>query len=367
MDDTREAFQRFYPEAGPLSVWDGPASINKDFGRADYLVLLDPGVVLTRPWLSNMLAVADSDGSLAAVGPTSNAASEAPQAVKPAYKSLKKALQKFASKRARQHKDSWQEVPSLDGFCLLLRSNAALALGGLSEELPWGEALADLFERLKAGGMKLACALGAYVHYDGAVVQETPHGGEATSWDGSAAERLEGAHAALERGELELAADLFDEASRLAPELATAHWGLGSTLLALERIEEGVVALRRAAELAPNEASLQNQLGVALYHTGRLEEAERAFVAAHREDSEDVDVLLNLVELYRCQERFGEVADHLRLAHRLAPLDSEILSALGAISMELGDRETARKALEHLQAAEPDHPEIQPLRRALEA
>ncbi len=125
-------------------------------------------------------------------------------------------------------------------------------------------------------------------------------------------------------------------------------------------------ALRRAAELAPDEAALQNQLGVVLYQAGEAEEARRAFETALEGAPGDVDVLLNLVELCRDQGLYTQATEHLKEAQRFAPVDAGVLSALGAISMELGDLETAQKALQHLEAVEPGHPEIQPLRHALE-
>jgi GT2 family glycosyltransferase/Flp pilus assembly protein TadD len=364
--EAMESIQRFNGTLGPHSVWADSASINEQLGRSEYLVLMTPDVIVTKPWLETMLAVADSDESIAAVGPTSNAA-PGPQRVKGGYKSLKKELQKFASKRSRQHNKAWEEVPYLGGFCLLLRSQAVRDVGGLDEDVPTSEWLWDLYGRLQAEGFRLACALGAYVHHSELTEDEGSRYDEQALVEESAPEVLGEAQIALEQGDLESAAGLFEEAVRQAPSLASAHWAYGSTLVALDRVNEGIEALRQAAELAPCEAALHNQLGVTLYQVGEPEEAMEAFETALTAAPDDLDVLLNLVELHRDQGRYTEAASHLEQAQRLAPVDAGVLSALGAISLDLGDVETAQKALQHLEALEPEHPEIQPLRQALEA
>lgn len=361
-----ESIQRFNGTMKHPSVWADAGSINEQLGRSEYLVLMAPDVIVTKPWLDTMLAVAESDDSIAAVGPTSNAAPD-PQRVKADYKGLKKALHKFSVRRFRQHKETWEEVTHLGGFCLLIRCQAVRHVGGLAENMPTSEGLWDLYGRLKAEGFRLACALGAYVHHMELTEDEGSRYDEKASDEEAASEVLGEGQAALERGDFESAAVLFEEATLQAPRLASAHWAHGSTLVALDRMSEGVEALRRAAELAPYEAALHNQLGVTLYQMGEAEEAVQVFETALEAAPGDVDVLLNLFELCRDQGRYGEAAEHLRQAQRFSPLDVDVLSALGAISLELRDLETAWKALQHLEAVEPGHPEIQPLRQALEA
>jgi FkbM family methyltransferase len=132
--------------------------------EAQYVVLLSTDTVVTKRWLDSLLAVADSDPSIAAVGPTSNAA-PATQKIKKRYKSVKKELQKFAVRRARKHGNAWDEVSYLGAFCLLLKTQAVGAVDGLDETLSLPEALWDLYGRLRANGFKLACAQGVYVHH----------------------------------------------------------------------------------------------------------------------------------------------------------------------------------------------------------
>jgi FkbM family methyltransferase len=131
-----------------------------------YIALLSTNVVVTNHWLKKLVEIADSDASIAAVGPTSNRVPSS-QRVKKGYKSLKKELQKFAKRRAHQFGKSWDSVSYLGAFCLLLRTNALLQVGCLDESLALPKALWGLYRRLHHQGFELACAKGVYVHQNG--------------------------------------------------------------------------------------------------------------------------------------------------------------------------------------------------------
>ncbi|MDZ7262402.1 MAG: tetratricopeptide repeat protein, partial [candidate division KSB1 bacterium] len=161
---------------------------------------------------------------------------------------------------------------------------------------------------------------------------------------------------ALDQGQLEAAAREFTQVTEHYPELAAGHAALGSTLMALGRTEEAIAALRRAIELAPQAADLHNQLGVALYQTGDLEGTEAAFRQAQQADPKDVQPLLNLIELYRSQERYVEATEAVKQALVLDANHPDVLLAFGTLSLELGDVEGAQMALRRLQTLQPDYP-----------
>jgi len=166
MDAARAAFQRFTAHLSVSSDCHvkSVSEISERLGKSQFLVLLSPDVIFTKHWLDNLIAVAESDSSIAAVGPTSNAA-PVPQKVKMGYRSLKKGLQKFANRKARKFKQSWGVVPYLGAFCLLLKNEAVRQVDGLDVGLSLPDALWDLYARLRMKGFKLACARGVYVHH----------------------------------------------------------------------------------------------------------------------------------------------------------------------------------------------------------
>jgi glycosyltransferase involved in cell wall biosynthesis/Flp pilus assembly protein TadD len=176
---------------------------------------------------------------------------------------------------------------------------------------------------------------------------------------------LAAGQAALERGDLEVAAREFAQVTQRYPDLAAGHTALGSTLMALGRPQEAIPALRRAAELIPQAAPLQNQLGVALYQAGDLAGAETAFQTARQADPNDVQAALNLIDLYRITGDYAQATAIVKDALRLHPDDTEVLAAFGTLCAELGDGEGVEMALRRIQARDPHHPAIVSLQQAL--
>ena len=78
-------------------------------------------------------------------------------------------------------------------------------------------------------------------------------------------------------GESSKAVDLLRRAVELAPQNASCHANLGMALGAAGRFIEAEAALRRALELDGRRGDAWNYLGDALMHTGRLEEAIACF------------------------------------------------------------------------------------------
>ncbi|MHB0869706.1 MAG: glycosyltransferase [Chloroflexota bacterium] len=171
--------------------------------------------------------------------------------------------------------------------------------------------------------------------------------------------------AALQGGDLEAAAAAFARVVDQHADLAVGHAALATTLMALDRVEEALPALRRATELAPHAGALHNQLGVALFRTGDLQGAEAAFRDARRADRGDLQPLMNLIDLYREQERYEEATQALKDAVAIDPNHPEVLATFATICLELGDAEGAAMAVRRLEAAQPEHPDLGDLRSAL--
>ena len=77
------------------------------------------------------------------------------------------------------------------------------------------------------------------------------------------------------------------------------YWRHGRNLAAAGKLPEAVAVLRRGLELAPNEASLHNELGMALSRQGAKEEALASFERAVAAKSDHLDALFNLGNILR--------------------------------------------------------------------
>ncbi|MCC7535723.1 MAG: tetratricopeptide repeat protein [Deltaproteobacteria bacterium] len=137
-----------------------------------------------------------------------------------------------------------------------------------------------------------------------------------------------------------LALEHLDVLVREHPTLASAHHRRGLALLALDRLPDAELALRRAARLDGRSAAPWIDLGQALRQRGRTEDALAAFDIALRRDAQDPEALLGRG---LCRAALGDenAAADFRRAAALAPNDAEPLLALGDLQVGLGDPHAA--------------------------
>lgn len=76
-------------------------------------------------------------------------------------------------------------------------------------------------------------------------------------------------------GNLTMAAEHFNRAICLAPNLAVGHSCLGGVYRLMAKHEEAETHYRRAVELAPNQAHIHSNLLMSMLYTGRYNEAEK--------------------------------------------------------------------------------------------
>jgi Flp pilus assembly protein TadD len=85
----------------------------------------------------------------------------------------------------------------------------------------------------------------------------------------------------LERGEdMDAAEAMIRKASQLAPDDASITDSLGWAQFKRGKVEDAIQTLQRAAEKDPDQAEIQEHLGDALYTSGRRFEARFAWHAA---------------------------------------------------------------------------------------
>ena len=142
------------------------------------------------------------------------------------------------------------------------------------------------------------------------------------------------------------------------PARKAAQHGLCQALLGQGAYAEAVPALRAAVELEPKAAALHNQLGSALYHTQDLAGVEASFLQAAEVNPGDATALLNLIDLYRSQRDLVKASEAVKRAAKLHRNNVEVLVAFATLSLELGNVEAGRLALERIKAGAPEHPAV---------
>jgi len=198
-----------------------------------------------------------------------------------------------------------------------------------------------------------------------------------------------------------LAIQHFKEVLLLAPNFAWAHQNLALAHSALGELEPAEAALRKAAELAPDDPAVRFNLGYLLLNLRKLPDAEAELRAAWRLDPTDVDALANLALAELGQGKVDDSLAHYREALGKRPgdpvlhlqestallaagdIDASIQSARNALNLapdfysartqlvsvlaEARRFDDALAELTWLEKAAPDHPDLRVLRAKLEA
>jgi predicted TPR repeat methyltransferase len=148
----------------------------------------------------------------------------------------------------------------------------------------------------------------------------------------------------------------LEKAALLGPTRANALNDLGNLLQELGRPQEAEDAYRWVLELEPDNADAHGNLGTALKELGRLDEAIDAYRRAIELDSKHFGAYFNLGNLLKQEERFEEAASAYRQAVRIDPRQSDAHRNLCAALKSLGDWERAAEACREWLDREPDNP-----------
>ncbi|MFQ6041008.1 MAG: glycosyltransferase [Candidatus Poribacteria bacterium] len=375
--------------------------------EARFVVLLSPDVIVTRSWLDKLLAVIDADPSIAAVGPTSNAA-PAPQRVEVArgqegkrargqlpfsllaegvceersnhrseqdYGNFENELQEFADWRASQYGDEWEEVPYLGGFCLLLSSEAVRQVGGLVENLSLPLALFELYARLQDSGFKLACARGAYVHHAELTEEEGAGYDDLAAAEQYVREAMAAGQAAIERGDFftavvefeQLIRNLPDKAVSLNPNYSSLYDELGKCFYKIGKIEHAKNAFVKASKLNSQDSQAYSNLGVLFWETGNVHYAIKNLKQAVEINPDDVDAVANLAIICYQVGLFFEAIPLFKKFLMRQPQDAQMRFYLSDCYFKTGENLMAKKELQIVLAAEEEHQLAQELYAKLTA
>lgn len=140
----------------------------------------------------------------------------------------------------------------------------------------------------------------------------------------------------------------------ICPELAEAHFNLGSVLLDRKRTDEAITALKKSIELKRDPLFL-TALGNAHFMANHLGDAVASYQEALKLDSKSVKAMLGVSAVQIKQEKFQEAEDILRRAIQIAPDDATLFFNLGIVLEQGKRREEAQESFKAATARKPSY------------
>jgi predicted O-linked N-acetylglucosamine transferase (SPINDLY family) len=122
-----------------------------------------------------------------------------------------------------------------------------------------------------------------------------------------------------DRGQHQLALEIYREAARIAPEYPRPALNIGNALQSLGRIDEAERAYREAVAIDPAFAFARFNLGVLLAGGGSVADAKQELLAALREQPDLVEAHVALADVLEAEGNLYDAAAHLRHALDLRP------------------------------------------------
>ncbi len=150
---------------------------------------------------------------------------------------------------------------------------------------------------------------------------------------------------------------VYEELLAIAPGHGGALAGLGALLAAEGRHDEAVAHLEQSRAQQPGSLEIAFQLANALRQAGRLEEAAEEYQAMLARAPQLVPVQINLGALLLTLGRAGEALAVLRQAARAAPSHPFVWSNLAAAHLLVGDLEPAVSAARRAVELAPENPQ----------
>jgi rhomboid protease GluP len=158
-------------------------------------------------------------------------------------------------------------------------------------------------------------------------------------------------------GRMEVSLQALQKAVALAPESASLRNELGVFYLESGRTGEAIASFREAVALDPQLYEPQRNLAIALALSGRKEEASEAFRIAMQMEPSDISLYIRSSQLLMEAGRLDEAVSVLEEALTWAPESAAVESQMGLVRLRRGETGKALEALRRAAALEPDEPE----------
>ena len=161
--------------------------------------------------------------------------------------------------------------------------------------------------------------------------------------------------AAMRDGRTAEAVEIFREGVAQTPDDASLRQQLGSALFAGGDRDGAAEQFEAALRLDPAQARAHAGLATLASMGGRLEEAIERFAAAVEHDPDYLEARLGLVDAYRAGGRTEEALAELDRAIEIAPGFADVWLARGLMLVQLGRYREARDRLEEARTVHPRH------------
>jgi len=158
-----------------------------------------------------------------------------------------------------------------------------------------------------------------------------------------------------EKNLLPEAADHFQKAIRLKPDLAEAHYNLGLTLKQQGETEDALTSFRKALKLTPNDAEVYFDIGMALQTLQRFEEAARHYKATLKLNPHHADAYIQLGVLLIKRLQYEDAIDYFNKARKIKPENFIVYYYIG---LAFEEKRNLKEALRYYRKAvelKPDH------------
>jgi TonB family protein len=136
-------------------------------------------------------------------------------------------------------------------------------------------------------------------------------------------------------------------AINIDPDVAGARLKLGESLTKLQRNQEAIVYLEKAARLAPSDPEAQFALGVAFTGLGRYEDALGLYRGVLNSTPAAFDVYFYLGDTYSAMGRHEAAIDSFKQGIKLKPERLDGYTALGQVYLKLGRTDEAIACFKH--------------------
>ncbi len=158
---------------------------------------------------------------------------------------------------------------------------------------------------------------------------------------------------------IELAISALKQFIEVEPNLPNAHAALGTALKRAGRLEQAVEALKRSVELSPELAENQEQLGLLQAELGNWTDAELQFRTLVESGHRTTETLVNLGVALQKQGRHADAIETMKQALQIDQDSWQLHANLAALHIELKD---ANAAIHHYQQALRIKPDAWPVR-----
>ncbi|MBP8638421.1 MAG: glycosyltransferase [Dictyoglomi bacterium] len=143
-------------------------NVGMKLSNGDYIVVLNNDTVVTRGWLTRLIACAESESSIGIVGPRSNCVSGIQLVTDVPYGDNMDAMQEFARQWSLENSGEYDDVFRVVGFCMLIKREVIEKIGGFDPLYESGNFEDDDFcIRAIRAGFKIKIANDVFIHHYG--------------------------------------------------------------------------------------------------------------------------------------------------------------------------------------------------------